>query len=368
MAVCKKELKQLVLDNVNKCNQIVIISGFATPDTIEEIAKNNVETSFFYGMYRKRGLTKLTYDKLIELDRKYSNLSVYIVRDYHVHTKCYLFIRGGSVVNALVGSANCSIDGLSSGENSEMLVELNETELAERTSYLDDLMSYAEEIKNASVRCGDSSIAINETKVIKKSRIKAGKFPVSSNPFVAYMPLYSWEKTKSGIPKKVVNKKSGLNWGLQSGHSKKGVGYAEAYIKVTGELIDSHPVVFPFFPTSRITASGKSTRRFDPVMVLWDDGTIMEMIFSGNGVERPTKKERKSDEPFHQYPKQFTSGCDGGGAELGEYLRRRMNISERHLITMKDLNDYGREYIELKYIHDGYYEADFSGTPLAKKR
>lgn len=367
MAVYKKDLKQLVLDNADKCSRIVIISGFATPDTIEEIARKKVEISFYYGMYRKRGLTRLTYKKLIEIDKKYDNLSVYIVRDYHVHTKCYLFLDKEKVINALVGSANCSVDGLSSGENSEMLVELNERELTGNTCYLKNLKDYAEEVKQASVKCGDPEIVINEAKtIIKKQKEKKGQYLVSTNPYIAYMPLFSWKKRKNGSFKKIVNKQSGLNWGLQSGHSKKGAGYAEAYLKVTGELVDLHPVIFPFFPTSRTTTSGKITRRFDPVIVLWDDGTIMEMIFSGNGVERPTKKKRKPGETFHQYPKQFTSGKDGdgGGAELGKYLRKRMNVPERHVITMKDLKDYGREYVELTYIHDGYYEADFSGTPL----
>ena len=369
MAVCVKDLKKLVMDNAITSDKIIIISGFATPDTVEEIAKLNVETVFYYGMYRKRGLTKLTYDKLTDLDSRYSNLAVKIVSDYHVHTKCYLFLKSGKVKNALVGSANCSIDGLSSDENSEMLVELNTTSLVD-DSYLKRLLTYGDDVEKASVPCGDPSIVITLTAVGKAKRTKVGEYPQSPNPYIAFMPLYSWEKNKKGVYKKVVNKKSGLNWGLQSGHHKKGCGYAEAYIKVTGELVDNHPILFPFFPTTRTTTTGKTSRRYDPVTVLWDDGTVMEMIFSGNGVERPTTGKRKTGDPFHQFPKQFTSGKDddGGGAELGEYIRRRMNVSERHLITFEDLRDYGREYVELTYINDGYYEACFSGTPFITKR
>lgn len=46
MAVYKKDLKQLVLDNADKCSRIVIISGFATPDTIEEIARKKLRFLF----------------------------------------------------------------------------------------------------------------------------------------------------------------------------------------------------------------------------------------------------------------------------------------------------------------------------------
>ena len=201
---------------------------------------------------------------------------------------------------------------------------------------------------------------VKKTKTSKKSTINS--YPVSSNPNVAYMPLYSLEKNEKGEMIKVVHKKSGLNWGLQDGHSKKGKGYAEAYIPVTAELIDSHPMVFPCIPDVRMTTTGKVTRKFDPVQVEWDDGTVMEMIFSGTGVERPTKDERNLGDPYKTYPKQFTSGAktDGGGAELGKYLRQRMNVSARHIITIDDLKNYGRDYIALEYVKDGHYKADFS--------
>ena len=367
MAVVVHDLKNLVISNAKASDKIIIISGFATPDTVEEIAQTGVEITFYYGMYRKHGLTEITYNKLKTIDSTYDNLNIYIVNDYHVHSKCYLFYSAGVLSNVLVGSANCSADGLTSGLNSEILVELNLNEL-KNNGYLKRMEAYALKVAKASIKCGDPSIIISSSKTGKTPITKPGKFPVSINPFVAYMPLYYWGKNEKGNKIKIVNEKSGLNWGLQSGHSKRGTSYAEAYIAVTGNLIDNHPLLFPFFPSTRTTNSGKITRRYDPVTVLWDDGTIMEMIFSGTGVERPTPSKRGPSDPYRKYPKQFTSGADGGGFALGAYLRKRMNVSERHLITMKDLKDYGREYIELTYVHDGYYEADFSGTPFAKTR
>lgn len=360
MAVLVKDLKQCVLYNSVKSDKLIIISGYTTPDVIEEIANLGIDMTFYYGMYRRGGMTPLLHRKLNSLNAKYSNLTIKIVNDYHVHTKCYIFFKKGKVINALVGSANCSIDGLSSGENSEMLVELNKTEL-KNNSYLVRIEDYANSVDRASVHCGDPVIIVGTSKSKVAVKTKKGKIPYSGNPFIAYMPLYTYINGK-----KVVGKSSGINWGLQSGHSKKGTGYAEAYIPVSSEHIDMHPIVFPFFPASRSTTSGKSTRRYDPVSVLWDDGTTMEMIFSGNGCERPPKGQRKTGDPYKKYPKQFTSGADGdgGGAELGEYLRKRMNIPPRKIVTMGDLKKYKRDYIELTYIVPGFYEADFSGTPL----
>ena len=361
MAILVENLKEAILDNVKASDKIVIVSGYATPDIIEEIAFVGVEMTFYYGMYRMDGITPLLHNKLKALDANYSNLVINIVNDHHVHTKCYLFYKNGYVQSALVGSANCSINGLSSGKNSEMLVELNGNEL-KNVKYLVDLDFYVREIDAASLHCTNPTIMVKNKISLKKTQnSKKEIVPYSGNPFVAIMPLYTVEKKK-----RVVQKAGGINWGLQSGHSKKGTGYAEAYIPVFGEHVDKHPIIFPFFPTVRTTTTGKTTRRYDPVTVLWDDGTVMEMIFSGNGVERPTKGKRETDDPYRKYPKNFTSGSDsdGGGAILGEYLRRRMNIPPRKVITINDLKKYKKNHVQLTYISPGFYEADFSGTPL----
>lgn len=93
-------------------------------------------------------------------------------------------------------------------------------------------------------------------------------------------------------------------------------------------MINNHPIVFPFKTQKRNTTSGKITRDHDPITVLWDDGTVMEMIFSGTGVERPSKGDRTPNNPYRQYPKQLTS-ADGVVLNWG-------HISEEwdyHLLT-----------------------------------
>lgn len=73
-----------------------------------------------------------------------------------------------------------------------------------------------------------------------------------------------------------------------------------------------------------------------------------------------------------QYPKQLTSYSsniphlsDGtrisAKSILSRYLRKRMgNNNVNQLITYEDLKKYGRDNIELSFIEDGLYYADFS--------
>ena len=216
MAVLVKNLMTSIIENTKNSDKVIIISGFTTPDVIDSIAKLGTKITFYYGMYCMDGITSLTHDKLKEIDSKYGNLDINIVNDYHVHTKCYLFFKTGKLKNALVGSANCSRNGLASDENSEMLVELNEDEL-KNDGYLKRLIEYADAIEKASVHCDDAAIVPRKQSSSKKlPKVTKGNIAVSGNPFVAYMPLYTFEKGK-----KVVKKASGINWGATKRTFKK---------------------------------------------------------------------------------------------------------------------------------------------------
>lgn len=157
----------------------------------------------------------------------------------------------------------------------------------------------------------------------------------------------------------IVGEKSGLNWGLQTGHSRKNEkDFAEAYIRIPSEVIDNCPGLIPHLPNVK-SNSGKINRNFNPILVTWDDGTIMEMVFEGIGVKRPSKSMREEDSEYDIYPKQLTSN-DGGGYILGEYIRKRLSVSPRKIITLEDLKKYGRETICLKLENNGKYFIDFS--------
>lgn len=357
MAVLVENLMDSLVSGVGSCDEIVVISGYSSPDVINTIAKLGKPTTFYYGMYGAEGITDRQLTSFRSLQTDYANLDIQLVYKHRVHTKTYLLFSNGQIVHALVGSANFSSNGLLGVKNSEMLVELNAEELAPGSQYLVQLDAYRKDIAAISISCTDPKVITRAKVSPKRSMFRKGGvevFPLTGNPLVAIMPFYSIEKGK-----KVINKRSGINWGLQRGHTKKTSVYKEAYIPVTATLIDNYPLIFPPFPDIRTTTEGKSSRKSDPVTVLWDDGVVMKMIFSGGGVERPTEGNRKPGDPFREYPKQFTS-ADGGGEELGKYLRNRMGIAPKSMIKLSDFKKYGRDYVILTYIAPGYYEADFS--------
>ncbi len=159
---------------------------------------------------------------------------------------------------------------------------------------------------------------------------------------------------------------SGPNWGNQKGNTAKKQSAMEAYLTVLTDHIDNYPLLFPPYPVSRSTTGGKKTRKSDPITVIWDDGTMMTMTFQGSQRHYPSKSN-----PLMVYPKQLSYGDASpsvGGSVLGAYLRNRMNVGPFHVITVKDLDDYGRDHVELHYVSPGLYTADFSGKRFKKTR
>lgn len=358
MAILVKNLKKKVLENAKESDQIIIITGYFSPDMIDEIAKMGVPFVYYYGMYGIDKIAKPVYDKLISINNSNSNLKLKFVHTQRVHTKCYLFYKNTKLENALVGSANCSINGLCSIENAEMLIELNKKEL-KSDRYLFELNEYIKRIEKIAIDISDPAIVPKKLKDVKKHR-KRGKDKIqdSGNPLSAIMPLYKVDKKG----RKKTYKAGGPNWGNQKGNVATKQDAMEAYIPILTEHLDKYPLLFQPYPVDRLTKGGKKTRKSDPVTVIWDDGEMMTMTFQGTQRAYPSKQN-----PLMVYPKQLSYGDDStkrGGAVLGKYLRKRMNVDPFHIITINDLKKYGRDHILLTYVSPGLYTADFSGTPL----
>lgn len=126
-----------------------------------------------------------------------------------------------------------------------------------------------------------------------------------------------------------VQRQGGLNWGFSNGH----VCVDDAYIAITHDFIRKNPNFFP--------AVGSV------INVIWDDGTKMSCSVEGT---------QEIDDRV--YPKQLTSAYDK--SIFGVYIRKRMGVVSGKVITMDDLDAYGRRDIEILRVENDVYEIDFS--------
>ena len=361
MAVLVDDLLKNVLINANSSDRIVIITGYFSPDIIDKIAALGKPFEYYYGMYGVDKIRPSVLSALRNINAKYSNLKISFVNTQRVHTKCYLFYDSNNMFNAMVGSANCSMQGLCSMANAEMLAELNLSVL-QKGDYLVKLNDYYKKIKKNSIDINDPLVKVAKNKKVKTIKPPRGFLPLTSDPLTAIMPLYYFDKKG----KRCTYIGGGPNWGNQNGHTGKKRKAMEAYIPVLTDHLDYYPLLFQPYPATRTTNGGKKTRMSDPVTVIWDDGTIMTMTFQGSQRHYPSKSN-----PLMVYPKQLSyadASPKKGGAELGAYLRRRMNVAPFHVITVKDLDDYGRDHVLLRYVSPGLYQADFSGRRFRKMR
>lgn len=322
-------LKENIIKYAEEGVSIIIISGYVGPSVIQEMSEIFSDVKIVYGMYGIDGINYKLHNSLLKLN-KVENLNIY----YSItgtHSKAYFLLKNNKIFKCFIGSANLSPNGLERDIFQEILIELDVFDETEMQSYINYIF-------DNSKLCED--IIVNDT---KDTNTKA-----FLNPLTAIMPLYLVERKTQ---KKYTPLRSGLNWGNQNGNVSVSENLAmESYIKISANHIDKYPLLFPPIAINRKSNDGKITRKNDPIDIIWDDGYVMRCLLCGKGCIRNGRV----------YPKQITSTGDGGNSLMGEYIRKRMGLEKRHIITYEDLKRYGRDTIELTYIQEGVYSADFS--------
>ncbi len=125
-----------------------------------------------------------------------------------------------------------------------------------------------------------------------------------------------------------VQAQAGLNWGLANAH----VNSEDAYIALTTAFFRQNSKFFP--PHGSI------------INVIWDDGTRMQCLLEGTQTIGGIV-----------YPKQLSSYSDK--SIIGHYLRQRLGVTPTKQIDMHDLDEYGRNNIDVSFDNNIYY-FDFS--------
>lgn len=314
----------------NSADELLIITGYIGPYPFKELEKLPINCTVIYGMYGSDSIGEKLHKTLNKIQSSSNNTKLYYSKT-GIHAKCYLWTKEGVVIDALVGSANFSRNGLAT-PNREVLVEADPTVFPQLNQYFEDIISN-------SITC-DSHLVVIKTKPKQ----------ISQSGGLTECRLSFLSKIGGAL---IVPRASGINWGVNSkkvgGTSNTSIGDAE--IRITKEAITEFPNLFPpkLATPSKRSATGKLTRQNDEVELIWDDGFVMKGLLEQNN---------KMDGLL--YPKAICSS--ERKSHLGLYLRDRLGVSDTEIITMKHLTDYGRTDVTVSLLAEGVYEMDFSVT------
>lgn len=327
-----KELDKKIFEmqgNLASSNNIVIVSGYVGYQTIKRLGEicGDTHITIIYGMYGRDSISLPLHEALKEIQAQYKNIEI-LYSTIPVHSKIYTWNCDQRIEKALIGSANFSISGLMN-DYKEVLADVDDQTFFELRDYCDFVLSKA-------INCTDSSVRF---KSVRKS--KNTKRPHTGSDTGVFRATLLDSRG-------LVPKKSGLNWGLSSGHVSEG----DAYIRITVNDIKAFPDLFPpkkYFGIENPLSSGRRNRENDEVELIWDDGEKMIGLLEG-----------QQSKPINglMYPKQLSTSPQK--SILGKYLRKRLGVDMNHTITKADLKRYGRDYIDISLIGEGIYYMDFS--------
>lgn len=326
------DLEDKVLETPSsEVDNFIVLSGYVGVDPIKKLADlpSYVHATVIYGMYGSDSISAPLHEALLELQSNMSNIEI-LYSTIPVHSKVYFWRKGSNITNALIGSANFSVNGLRN-DYKEVLTDMNENSYS-------DFQTYYDYVRERCIPCTDAYIKVR--KVSKFARTSA-----QSQPLLAHGICRVSFLDKNGL----VPQKSGLNWGCSGGHVKKGDGY----IRITMDYIRMFPKMFP--PKKYVggvqneNSTGRKNRENDEVELIWDDGTVMVGLLEG-------QVYNKKDGVI--YPKQLSTSPNK--SILGKYIRKRIGVSLDHIITKTDLIRYGRTNIDISLISEGIYYMDFS--------
>ncbi|MGO1058534.1 restriction endonuclease PLD domain-containing protein [Planococcus sp. FY231025] len=301
-----------------ECDELQILSGYVGPNPVKKLIDLPLSTVVIYGMYGSELVPEALHNALKKNHIEGAHEILY--SDIPIHSKCYVWKLNGSIVYALVGSANFSNSGLCVS-NRESLAEIT-------SDSFKDLETYMTHIQGNCLKCTSPNV-----KLLTRN---SASHPANSE---CSMLLYNPQTGEVPLG-------SGLNWGHSvNGHTNIG----DSYITIRTSHLRNYPMLFPKkqINTNLIDGVPKGHRRSDPIELIWDDGQIMQALLEGT---QPMDETR--------YPKQISSFPSKN--ILGIYIRKRMGLPPNALITMEDLEKYGRKDIKISLLKDGTYYIDFA--------
>lgn len=341
-----ENLYDKVFDTSIDADKLVIISGYVGPAVVKDLKKLPYSVDLYVGMYGNV-ISGILHKSLLKSD-KIENTNIFYT-NILVHAKCYIWFKNCEIVRALIGSANFSTSGLMTPKK-EVLGYIPAESFDEMQVYINMIkeVSYSvrdyDGVEKNVVRFTDDLTQTISDKEVEISLL-ASKGSGSQTNIIGIA-------TNPGD----VHASAGLNWGFSNGMPKPN----DAYIKIPKEQICNNPLMFP----------PKSNDINDPIDVIWDDGTEMQMLLEGNqdveGVDYPKQiSTYKSKKELGLYLRKRIGDAIGKNLIIPEELTKdefvpKANYYKDKFITKEMLEAYGRTSINIKLIGDRTYFFDFS--------
>jgi len=310
-------LEELIFNRheVHESDELIVLSGYLGPKPVARLEELPFNSRVIYGMYGSEGIRPNLHSSLLTIQDRVDNLNIFYSK-LPVHSKCYAWRRNGKISHALIGSANFSVNGLTTPFR-EILAETT------RDTF-DPLNEYIQYVLNNSISC----LEVGMERVVEQ---------VENNTTCSVTLL--------GRDGEVQNA-AGLNWGQ---NPQNHTTLNDAYIAIRTSHIRDYPSIFPpkQINPMELDNRGRMQRHNDSVEIIWDDALTMEGLLEGT-------------QPIEGviYPKQISSFPNK--SQMGEYVRHRIGVPSGQPVRRHHLEAYGRTDITVTLMGDGLYSFDFS--------
>lgn len=309
-------------------NRLYVVSGYATPamafhhlDSLRHM-KIDIQVELIVGMCGQDGLSvgnHKGFQQLVQSDFSGNFECSYLVDAIPVHSKVYSWYCDDTPICAFTGSANYTQKAFGRYQGEAMVLSDPE----EGVSYFKSLISNT-------IYCvhpeAEDFVQIYNDKYFARKRRELAQQESREFPSSTISELSGLEAVRVSLldfrSGTYVPPRSGLNWGQRPEEHREP---NQAYIHLPASIYKTS-----FFPPKTVHFT-----------ILTDDGKILTC----------TRAQEEYGKAIH---------TPHNNSLIGEYFRNRLGVANGALISIEDLQRYGRTDVDFYKIDEETYYMDFS--------